>query len=103
MANTKSAKKNIRITARRTARNQAVFTRLKTLAKQALAARTSEDPVKAKASAVAYVTAMDRAAKIGIIHRNKASHAKSSVAKILTPAPAKKEAQPAAGEPEKAK
>jgi len=90
MANTKSAKKNVRKTARRTARNQGVFARLKTLAKQARAAVLGTDVAKAKEAAREYVAAMDKAVKSGIIHANKASHAKSAMAKILTPAPSKK-------------
>jgi small subunit ribosomal protein S20 len=89
MANTKSAKKNIRKTGRRTVRNQAVLTRLKSLAKQARAAVVG-DPAAASAIARAYVSAMDKAAKTGVIHANKAAHAKSAMAKVLTPGPAKK-------------
>lgn len=90
MANTKSAKKNIRKTARRTARNQAVVTRLKSLAKQARKATAADDPAAARDLARAYVSAMDKAAKTGVIHANKAAHAKSAMAKILTPGPEKK-------------
>jgi small subunit ribosomal protein S20 len=89
MANTKSAKKNVRKTARRTAHNQAVITRLKSLAKQARAA-ASGDAAAARDIARAYVSAMDKAAKTGVIHANKASHAKSAMAKVFAPAPAKK-------------
>jgi small subunit ribosomal protein S20 len=89
MANTKSAKKNIRKTARRTIQNRAVLTRLKSLAKQAHAALTAGDADQAKEIARAFVSAMDKAAKTGVIHANKAARAKSSVAKILTPGKAK--------------
>jgi len=89
MANTKSAKKNIRKTARRSVRNKAVHTRLKSLAKQARAAVVGGDADQAKALARAYVSAMDKAAKTGVIHANKAAHAKSAMAKVLTPAAAK--------------
>jgi small subunit ribosomal protein S20 len=89
MANTKSAKKNVRKTARRTTHNQAVVTRLNSLAKQARAAATVGDAA-ARDIARAYVSAMDKAAKTGIIHANKAAHAKSAMAKVLTPGPAKK-------------
>jgi small subunit ribosomal protein S20 len=90
MANTKSAKKNVRKSARRTIRNQAVIARLKTLSKQAHAAVLGTDAAKAKESARIYVAAMDKAVKTGVIHKNKAAHAKSGLAKILTPIPAKK-------------
>jgi len=90
MANTKSAKKNVRKTARRTIRNQAVVARLKTLAKQAHAAVLGTDAAKAKESARVYIAAMDKAVKTGVIHANKAAHAKSAMAKVLTPAAPKK-------------
>jgi small subunit ribosomal protein S20 len=90
MANTKSAKKNVRKTARRTIRNQAVVARLKTLSKQARAAVVGTDAAKAKEIARTYIAAMDKAVKTGIIHANKAAHAKSSMAKVLTPAAPKK-------------
>jgi small subunit ribosomal protein S20 len=86
MANTKSAKKNIRKTARRTEQNQGLHTRLKTLAKLARAAVTGGDAAKAQGAARDYVAAMDKAAKTGIIHANKAARAKSAMAKVLTPA-----------------
>ncbi|HTB62292.1 MAG TPA: 30S ribosomal protein S20 [Opitutales bacterium] len=89
MANTKSAKKNIRKTARRTVQNKAVITRLKSLAKQARAAVAGND-ADARAIAREYVSAMDKAAKTGVIHANKAAHAKSAMAKVLTPVSAKK-------------
>ncbi len=90
MANTKSAKKNIRKTARRTAHNRGVQTELKTLAKQARAAVTAGDADLARKLARDYVSAMDKAAKTGIIHANKASRAKSAMAGVLTPPPAAK-------------
>ncbi len=90
MANTKSAKKNVRKTARRTVQNKAVHTRLKTLAKDARAAVAAGAGDKARDIAREYVSAMDKAAKTGVIHPNKAAHAKSAMAKILTPAPAAK-------------
>ncbi len=86
MANTKSAKKNVRKTARRTVENRAVLTRLKTLAKDTRAALTSTDVAKAREIARAFISAMDKAAKTGVIHANKAARAKSSVSKLFTPA-----------------
>ncbi|HVU39135.1 MAG TPA: 30S ribosomal protein S20 [Opitutales bacterium] len=86
MANTKSAKKNIRKTARRTVRNRAVLTLLKTLAQQARAAVAAGDAAKARDIARDYVSAMDKAAKTGVVHANKAARAKSAMAAVLTPA-----------------
>jgi small subunit ribosomal protein S20 len=89
MANTKSAKKNVRKTARRTVQNRAVLTRLKTLAKEARAAASGTDVAKAREIASAFISAMDKAAKTGVIHANKAARAKSAVAKVFA-TPAKK-------------
>ncbi len=86
MANTKSAQKNIRKTARRTEQNQALQTRLKTLAKHAKAAVAGGDAAKAKDAARIYIAALDKAAKTDRIHQNKVSRAKSAFAKVLTPA-----------------
>jgi small subunit ribosomal protein S20 len=88
MANTKSARKNIRKTARRTAHNRGTLTRLKTLAKEARGALAAGDAAKGRDIARAYVSAMDKAAKTGVIHANKAARAKSSVASLFAPAKA---------------
>lgn len=83
MANTKSALKAARKTARNHARNQATRTRLKTLAKAVAAAAKAGDAEKARAAAIAYSSALDRAVKSNVIHRNTASHHKSQVAKHI--------------------
>lgn len=84
MANTKSAKKNHRKTITRTIHNRSRKTRIKTLAKKisALAADGS-DKEALKNAAIAFVSAMDRAAKTNLVHANKASRAKASVAKYI--------------------
>ena len=84
MANTKSAIKNHRKTIARTLHNRSRKSRLKTLAKkvQTLAADGS-DQEALKNAANEYVSAMDKAAKTNLIHANKASRAKASVAKYL--------------------
>lgn len=81
MANTKSAQKNIRKSATRTEANRQVRSRLKTLAKNV--ENASNDPEKAKTAAIAFVSALDKAAKTGIIHSNVARRHKSSVAKHI--------------------
>lgn len=83
MANTKSAQKNIRKSATRTEANRQVRSRLKTLAKSVEA--DANDTEKAKTAAVAFVSALDKAAKTGIIHQNVARRHKSSVAKYIYP------------------
>jgi small subunit ribosomal protein S20 len=83
MANTKSAIKAARKTVRLTARNKATKTRLKTLHKKFIAASAGEDKEAAKAAANAYTSAMDKATKSGVVHKNAASRAKSHAAKVV--------------------
>ncbi len=83
MANTKSAQKNNRKTIARTLRNRSRKTRLKTLAKKVQSLAESGDKEALKAAATDYISAMDKAAKSNLVHRNKASRTKSSMAKLL--------------------
>ncbi len=83
MANTSSALKAARQTERRTIRNKAEKTRLKTLRKQFNAAVTSGDKDAVKTSGPALASAMDRATKSGVVHKNAAARTKSHVAKAL--------------------
>ncbi len=83
MANTKSAIKAARKTVRLTARNKATKTRLKTLHKKFLAASAGDDKETAKAAASAYASAMDKATKSGVVHKNAASRAKAHVSKAV--------------------
>ena len=81
MANTKSAIKAARKTERLTVRNRSVKTRLKTLHKKFEAAVKAGDAATAKTAGSAYASAMDKATKSGVIHKNAAARAKSHVAK----------------------
>lgn len=83
MANTKSAIKAARKSLRNASRNQAVKTRLKSLAKAVAAAAKGTDSEKARAAAIAYSSALDRAVKSHVIHRNSASNHKSQWAKLI--------------------
>jgi small subunit ribosomal protein S20 len=83
MANTKSAIKAARKSARLQTRNQGVKTRLKTLRKKLDAAIAAKDAAVSKTTAIEYVSAMDKATKSGVVHKNAASRAKSHVAKIV--------------------
>ncbi|WOO41412.1 30S ribosomal protein S20 [Rubellicoccus peritrichatus] len=76
MANTKSALKNIRKSNKLQEHNRHVRSTLKTLAKKVNAAEGDE----ASKAAAAYISALDKAAKRGIIHANKASRHKSALA-----------------------
>jgi small subunit ribosomal protein S20 len=82
-ANTKSAIKAARKALRFHDRNQGVRTRLKTLHRKLDTAVAAKDAAASKSAAMAYVSAMDKAVKSGVVHRNAASRAKSHAAKIL--------------------
>ncbi|CAM3070382.1 30S ribosomal protein S20 [Rariglobus hedericola] len=83
MANTKSAIKAARKSARLTTRNKATKTRLKTLHKKLIAAEKAGKIEDTKVAAAAYVSAMDKATKSGVVHKNAASRAKSHVSKVV--------------------
>ena len=83
MANTKSAIKNIRKTAGQTERNRRIKTRLKTLNKKVKAVAQTDDKEAVKAAAISFVSALDKAAKTKIIHKNAADRLKSSCAKYI--------------------
>ncbi len=82
MANTKSAIKAARKAVRLTERNRGVKTRLKTLRKQ-LDTLFAKKDAGAKDAASAYVSAMDKAVKSGVVHKNAASRAKVHAAKVF--------------------
>jgi len=88
MANTKSAIKAARKSARLTTRNKAVQTRLKTLHKKFEQAVVKGDAPTIKSAGSLYASAMDKATKSGVVHRNAASRAKSHVAKKSRAKPA---------------
>jgi small subunit ribosomal protein S20 len=78
MANTRSAAKRARQTTRRSLRNRNVVTRLRTIQKQV---RSSAAPSADQIRAV--ISAIDKAAKRGIIHRNAAIRRKARLNKAL--------------------
>ena len=73
MANTKSAAKRARQTQRRTLRNRSVLSRLRTLSKRATGANAQP------ADKTALISAIDKAAKRGILHRNTANRRKAQL------------------------
>jgi small subunit ribosomal protein S20 len=83
MANTKSAIKAARKAARLTTRNRGVKTLLKTLRKRLDAAIAAKDAAAAKTAGIAYVSAMDRAVKSGVVHKNAAGRAKAHAAATI--------------------
>lgn len=94
---TASAKKQARAGARRTVRNRAVRSSVKTLivkARRALGAGSD-----AQASGVEAVSALDRAAAKGILHPNNAARRKSRLARQMAKVAAAKPAAPPAKAP----
>ncbi len=83
MAHTKSAQKRIRQTEVRTERNRAAKSRIRTLRKNFLAAVSTGDKAAASTAASLLSSAVDKAAKSNLIHKNKAANIKSKAAKAL--------------------
>ena len=83
MANIKSAKKRIKVTAAKTMRNKAVKTQLKTEIKKYEAALETGDKAVAENAYKAAIKKLDQAAAYGIIHKNEVAHKKSQITKKL--------------------
>jgi small subunit ribosomal protein S20 len=81
MANTRSAAKRARQTLRRAVHNRSVKTHLRRLQKQ-----IRSTPDRSADEIRAAISAIDRAAKRGIIHRNAANRRKARLNKTLTTA-----------------
>ena len=77
MANTKSAAKRARQTERRALRNRQVLSRIRTLNKRAGKAGAEPGDI------TALISAIDKAAKRGIIHKNAANRRKARLNKSL--------------------
>lgn len=75
MANIKSAIKRIRQDEKRTIRNRAIRSRMRTYLKKAQTALTTDD--QAEVAVRAAISELDRAAKKGVIHANAAARRKS--------------------------
>ena len=81
MANTKSAAKRARQIQRRALRNRQVLSRIRTLSKRAGNANAQSSDIGA------LVSAIDKAAKRGIIHRNAAVRRKAGLMRVGATAP----------------
>ena len=77
MPNIKSAKKRVRITAKKTLRNKILKSNLKTALKRAFA---EESSMESKKRAIELV---DKAVTKGILHKNNAARKKSAIAKMM--------------------
>jgi len=84
MANIPSVAKRARQSIRRAARNKSVTSSLKTAQKRVSSALASGDLAAAKAEFVNYSSALDKAAKRGVIHKNSADRRKGVVNRALS-------------------
>jgi len=91
LPNTKSATKQVRVTASNRERNKAARSRVKTSLHRAAKAINEQTPEEARSEAISAVSALDKAAEKGIMHPNKAARQKSRLMKKLG------KAQPAKG------
>ena len=83
MANIKSAKKRVLVTATKTARNKAIRSRVKTMIKKVDAAVAAGDKAAAQASLLNAISEIDKAATKGGYHKNTASRKVSRLTKAV--------------------
>ena len=83
MANTKSAEKRVRQIAKRTERNRATKSRIKTLQKKAVSAAGEGNSDEALKTLQEFTKAVDKATKRNIFHKNKAANLKSLTNKAV--------------------
>ena len=84
MPNIKSAKKRVKVTAKKNLRNRMVKSGIRTSLKKFEAALA--DPATANVQLTATTSAIDKAAAKGIIHKNAANRKKARLAKQLNKA-----------------
>jgi len=89
MANIKSQKKRILTNELARQRNMAVRSKMKTMVKQAMTAIEAKDAEQLKTSVGEALSAIDRAASKGVIHRNAAARKKSTIQTLVAKAAAK--------------
>ena len=80
MANIKSAKKRVGITAKQNLRNRMVSSMMKTSIKRYDQALAAGDEAAAEAAYIKAVSTVDRAASKGVIHKNAANRKKAQLA-----------------------
>ncbi len=84
MPNIKSAKKRVKVIAKKTLRNKSIRTALKTEMKKYEAAIAAGDKALAEATYKEAVKKLDKAACRGLIHKNAAARKKSQFTKKLS-------------------
>ena len=88
MANSKSALKRVRQIERRTDRNKGLRTRVKSLRKKSVEAAQAGKTDEAQSTLREFASAVDRAQKNGVFHKNKAANLKSKTVKAVKAASA---------------
>ena len=83
MANIKSAKKRIKVTAKKQMRNRSVKSNLKTSLKKFSVAVEAGDKAACEAMLPKMFAVVDKAATKGVIHKNAAANKKSQLAKAV--------------------
>ena len=83
MANSKSAKKRIKVIIKKTLRNKIIKSKTKTAIRKVVAAASSANKAAAQAALVGAVREIDRAASKGVYHKNNASRKKSRLTKLV--------------------
>lgn len=83
MANIKSSKKSIRKIAKRTMRNKAEKSRIKTASKRLEALKESGDAEAIKTAAKVLISVVDKAGKHGVWHKNKVNREKSRLTPLI--------------------
>jgi small subunit ribosomal protein S20 len=86
LANTKSAVKNVRKSARKRERNRVFRSQARTFVKKTRAQIEAGELEEAQATAQVAIKALDKAAQKGIIHKNSAARSKSRLMKRLNQA-----------------
>ncbi len=83
MANIKSAKKRVLVAEKKTARNKAIKSRVKTYVKKVEVAIEAKDVEAAKAALLVATSEIDKAAKKGIYHKNTSARKISRLTKAV--------------------
>ena len=83
MANIKSAKKRIKVAAKKTLRNKMITSKVKTLVKKVTSAVALSDNEAANVALAPAVAAIDKAANKGVYHRKTASRKISRLTKSV--------------------
>jgi small subunit ribosomal protein S20 len=83
LANTKSAKKRIKVTIKKALRNKMIKSRTKTAMKKVVAACTANDAAAARRALMGAVKTIDKATSKGVYHKNNAARKKSKLARMV--------------------